>query len=238
MPDDQALARRPADLLPAVRRAVIPAPLTMEDARGLDPTELSLRGTALVRAYLQIEDAETAILRSVAVVLVALRAHYTDREGRPDMRGSSYAYRQAAGEIYSMTGIGADTSGMQQAVRWHVGSILREELSSDQLESYGLKPSTPLDRGRDRRALTAALVRSQRAEVVGAVMGEDSEQTTRAVGDHVRLAAGVVNILHTMRPDTIADDMTPGQRRRLDVLLNEASERIALLRSLIAESGI
>lgn len=96
-------------------------------------------------------DERTRAYRATADFLVELRGHFTDSDGEPDMRGKSFAYRDAVRDIYAEAGLGSDPNDpVKAALRYHVGNALRERLSVDELERYGLTTANPRDRQRSR----------------------------------------------------------------------------------------
>lgn len=156
MPGDRTPARRQGR--PAVPVGADVPSLSITDVEGEGERALVARGTAYVRAYAAVEQQPTILLKNLAVVLVTLRRCFVDSEGRPDMRGKTGEYREAAGEIYRASGLDADRqSGIQQAVRWHIGNLLRDEMSYDELLAYDLKTSSPLERLQDSREASAAI---------------------------------------------------------------------------------
>lgn len=94
----------------------------------------------------------TRLLRGVADLLVDLRALHTGTDGETDWAGKSYAYRDAVRDIYAGAGLPADSSdSTKTALRYHVGNVLRERLTPDELVSAGLSRLDPRDRQASRR---------------------------------------------------------------------------------------
>lgn len=85
------------------------------------------------------------LLRRAAGHLVELRGLYTTRDGDPDWRGQSWAYRQAVGEVYAEAGLEPDDP-LKVALRYHIGNALREDLTEEQLEHAGLTLKPPRER--------------------------------------------------------------------------------------------
>lgn len=99
----------------------------------------------------------TAILRDLAETLVEARAHFTRPDGSTDWKGRSYAYRTFVRDIYDRANIDRDESvSIQASTRYHIGEVLRETLSEDDLVEYGLQAPSPKVRARDRRATRTA----------------------------------------------------------------------------------
>lgn len=212
-------------------------PVSLEDLPTLDPADIAhddaraliARGAAYVREYAKVEHEPTILLRSLAVVLVELRKRHTDGDGRRDMLGRSYPYRQDAGEIYRQAGISEATRARtQQAVRWHIGNILRDVLDPAEVESYDLQPKSPLERMQDDRASRAALVTVSRAEVTA--QSSDGAPTVKATADHLRMATAALNITNQLSVEVIDEAMTDGQRAKLDEQLAAMQETIRKLR--------
>jgi len=122
-----------------------------------------LQASEEVKAWKELHGKETHHLRKLAEHLVKLRTFYEDKKGRPDMRGTSSAYRDAAALIYKHAGIPpAATSTIQGAVRHHVSTVLREVLLHDfangdeqkylaLCKDYRINPKSPVERKRDQR---------------------------------------------------------------------------------------
>ncbi|WP_030962667.1 hypothetical protein [Streptomyces sp. NRRL S-378] len=189
-----------------------------------------------------MKDVEKTLLRSIAVVLVALRSRCIGTDGRTDWVGRSADYRGKAQELYRQANIPEDSQDtIQGAVRYHIGNILRDELSAEELEDYGLKTLSPVARGRERRASRAAIVTVARAELAAADVGKKSKKAAPAVepaapsssgslvADHLRLSKGAATIISQLSTDII-DGMTDGQRAKLDEELEAAQKAIARLR--------
>lgn len=186
------------------------------------------RGAAYAREYISVENRPTILLLNIAAVMIALRQHHTTEDGRPDWLGRSGPYRKDAAALYSDAGATDETrERISRAVRWHVGNLMRQVLTPEQLAEYELQESSPLERLQDQRAATSAIVAAARAEVTAST---STEKTVRATADHVRLGLAVTNILTQMSPATIAETMTDGQRAKLDAELAEAQEKLRILR--------
>lgn len=224
MPDSDATTRKSVASRPRASRRPLPDLTPVIDLDVLHsetPDALIQRGAAYVRAYAQMEHAGTMLLKNLAEVLVELRTR-NEHDGGPDMRGRSGPYREAAGEIYRSANVGDDVrERTQQAVRWHIGNILRVRLDPAELESFNLKPTSPLERGREAREDRAALASSVRLAETSAPIGE---ATPRATADHLRLAQGALDVLGRLNADVIKTVMTPGQRTELASRLKEIEE--------------
>lgn len=134
--------------------------------------EVQAAFSASVRAA--IENAVTgeydrAAMHSASEALVELRLLYTNRDGMPDLGGSSFEYRQAVGQGLSDAGVTPETRPkVLAALRYHVGNRLRERFTADELADYGMLAKKPAERQQAERAHLASIVRvatNPRAEV-------------------------------------------------------------------------
>lgn len=227
------------DTTPARRnRPRPPASAGFADVRALDPHDLTnedeallvARGTAYVKEYAKVEEHPTILLKNLAVVLVELRKRCVDGEGRRDMGGRGYDYRQKAGKLYKDSGLGADrTSGIQQAVRWHIGNLLRDELTEEELAEYTLKPTKPLERQQTQRAENAVVLASARVTDL-AVTSASAPVSVRATADQLTIGRAIHRQIEGLRTDIISSEMTDGQREALDAELAAAQQLITKLR--------
>lgn len=111
-----------------------------------------------LRAYLSASDEQrTEKLRAAAEALVDAREHFYTSDGSPDWRGRSYAYRRWVGDVYSDANIPRDElATIQAAIRYHVGNVLRDRLSPEELEDLGLRSVGPRERSVEKRTRQAA----------------------------------------------------------------------------------
>ena len=109
---------------------------------------LHQRIVAELRKVMRLPDDERApSLRQIAGLLVELRGFHTTKDGLPDWRGQSWAYRSEVGEIYDEAGLDAAGEGsLKVALRYHIGNALREDLTPEQLEEVGLHVKPPRER--------------------------------------------------------------------------------------------
>lgn len=118
-----------------------------------DQRRLMKSATTALRRAIAAEsgDERTRAYRATADLLVELRTHFTNSDGEPDMRGTSFPYRDAVRDIYAEAGLTSDPNDpVKAALRYHVGNALRERLSADELVAYGLAKANPRDRQRER----------------------------------------------------------------------------------------
>ncbi|KDQ65747.1 hypothetical protein [Streptomyces sp. NTK 937] len=216
--------------------------LELDDISNESAASLVARGAAYAREYESIQGKATTLLKNLAVTQVALRIKYDD------MRGRSGQYRSVVAGMYRGMNIPEDRlQDMQAAVRWHIGNILRRHLTPRQLEAEGLQPTSPLERGQDKRKAVAAIVQAVRAtEAVeestprpakratknAPAVPADKGQPVRATSDHLRLAEVAGNILDKFDRSVIKSHMTDGQRAKLDAELAAMEKKIANLRKL------
>lgn len=143
----------------------------------------------LRQAYKPGEQVDTDAMRQCAELVIDAREQFLTRDGDPDWRGQTYAYRQWYGDAFSLANVApADTHRVQAALRYHVGNVLRERLDDEQLEALGLGTKSPRERSVDKRNREADVLRFFNG---GPVLtdGED----IRKVFDFVALAVNRVS---------------------------------------------
>jgi|SRR5690606_24557346 len=128
---------------------------------------LKARAVEALREYRRAEKGETtAALRAAAEALVGTREFFLTREGQPDWKGATYAYRQTVREVMTDAGIPADeVPTVQSAIRYHVSVVLRERLDDETLDALGLRRESARER--------AVLSRAQRADLTALFRGGD-----------------------------------------------------------------
>ena len=182
-----------------------------------------------LRAYHDKPDApeHSRLLKQVAKHLVDLRERFLTEAGTPDWAGRTYAYRMAVGEIYSRSAVPkSDLAPITATIRYHVGNILRERLSEEELADAGLGAESPRERAQQHRREQSALVALfSRNESAG---GESPIDTLRSIAAASALLARVTPT--DVRKSSARD------RRAAAVLLDEAAERAAELRK-VAETA-
>lgn len=228
MSGEKAPARRRRVAVPAATGVDVPS-LSSSDVQDEATTALVARGTAYVKAYAVVEHQPEILLKNLAVVLVELRRR-CEINGVADMRGRSGEYRKLAGEVYRSSGLGADReSGIQQAVRWHIGNLLRDEMTADELEAYSLKTTSPLERLQSSREASAAIVAASRAVDV-ATVSASAPVDAKATATQITVGKAVRSMLEKISVEVISEEMTDGQRATLDAQLAEAQALITKLR--------
>ncbi|GAA1064686.1 hypothetical protein [Streptomyces asiaticus] len=239
MPAEVQRRRTSKPPVPTTGEAPLPT-LTVDDIRHEGTAALIARGAAYASEYAQIEHKPEMLVRNIAVVNVALRRQHDD------MRGRTRAYREDVAQIYRAAGIGPNVvDRMQQAVRYHVGNILRDELSPEELRDLDLHTSSPLERARGARAVTSALATAERvssqAVKVPSAKSRKTKRTddepapapeipVKATADHLRLVNAAKSIVSQLSPDVIDDAMTDGQRAKLHEELGALQDAIRVLR--------
>lgn len=228
MSGEKAPARRRRAPVPSAPAVTAPS-LSSSDVQDEATPALVARGTAYVKAYAIVEHQPEILLKNLAVVLVELRRR-CEIGGVADMRGRSGEYRKLAGEVYRSSGLGADReSGIQQAVRWHIGNLLRDEMTPDELEAYSLKTTSPLERLQSSREASAAIVAASRAVDV-ATVSASAPVDAKATATQITVGKAVASMLAKISVEVITEEMTDGQRATLDAQLAEAQQLITKLR--------
>ncbi|MCY0926229.1 hypothetical protein OTB20_08420 [Streptomyces sp. H27-H1] len=199
--------------------------------------QLLNRGAAYAREYDAINGKQTTLLKNVAVVLVELRRRSDDWLGR------SHEYRQLAASLYSRSGIPSDSqAAIQAAVRWHIGNHLRTVVSPAELAGHDLKIAGPAEREKTARQSRNAIVMTARAELESSAKARKTSKKSAGepndvipapasypVADHLRLGRGAHDILSQLSA-SVVDDMTDGQRAKLDDELEQIQKVVAKLR--------
>jgi hypothetical protein len=183
------------------------------------------KGSRLVADYAHVETSKTSILRDLAYVVVDLRAQFQTEDGRTDWAGRGHAYRETVARIYSEAGVPSDAAhGLQAALRYHIGNVLREKAPADELEALGLKSATPRERVKETRDRTAALARS-------AAVVTESAGNVRAEVSRLLIAADAV--LQRVGEEDLAS-LPPELFDRAMALLESITTRAAALMTVQA----
>ena len=113
-----------------------------------------------LRTYLHGSDEERAgVLRDVASDFVDAREHFFTKEGEPDWRGRTYAYRRWVRETMSLANVPPETiHATQAAIRYHVGNVLRDRLDHQTVEALGLLSESPRERSVEKRERHSAVL--------------------------------------------------------------------------------
>lgn len=119
------------------------------------PKAIIDKAVKLLRAYLA--DQRTDTLKDLARLIVDLRASFALDDGRRDWAGRSPGYRQAMADLYSRARVPHDQlDTVQTAMRYHVGNLLRDRATSDELKAVGLTTTSPKARLATAREALAA----------------------------------------------------------------------------------
>jgi hypothetical protein len=120
--------------------------------------DLSAAGAGLVLFHERLEETKADVLKALAKVVIALRARFRTPEGDVDWAGRSWEYRQQVGQLYAAAGVPSDSAAkIQASIRYHVGNLLRDVASPQELEAVGLRVDTPKERTNAVRAAVQAI---------------------------------------------------------------------------------
>lgn len=113
--------------------------------------------TDAIRASLTASDNDrTSLLRDAARLFIDARAHFFTREGEPDWRGRTYAYRTWVREVMSAANVPGDAiTSLQAAIRYHSGNLLRDRLGDEEIADLGLRKESPRERSVEKRERTS-----------------------------------------------------------------------------------
>lgn len=143
----------------------------MSDLSHIPLDRLIVIGGDLFRRYVDIRS--TALLKSLAQVVVELRQRNAQLNGHTDWAGRTEGYRVAIAEVYSRGGMptaSKERHRVEAALRYHVGNLMRKVAPADELAAVGLKPEPP----KERVARHRARYRDRTADVRAAVTAHDT----------------------------------------------------------------
>jgi len=161
-------------------------------------------------------DTRTPLLRQLATVIVDAREHFLNDAGDPDWKGLTYAYRQWLHDLYDAGHFDKDErTTVQASVRYHLGAVLRERLSDDELTELGMMKETPKERSKERRTNRTALLNALTAG-------------SMPQGDVLAISA-VYSMLASVTGDAFAA-MNERDREVLDSSLADIERRVKALR--------
>jgi hypothetical protein len=175
----------------------------------------------------------TNALRAIAARLAKLRMIYLNSEGLPDMTGTSYEYKDAAGMVYALASFDEDTvKKFQGAVRWYLADEVRHLLlvedrfaGGDRTKykewcaKYGLNPLNNAERQRLRRGTQPALPALK-------VNAQDPIALLRGSVTHAHRA---LEIAGEARPESLPDDERESLITELKTIRELAEERLRAL---------
>ncbi|UIW13280.1 hypothetical protein SEA_CREWMATE_28 [Arthrobacter phage Crewmate] len=119
--------------------------------------DIQKAATESIHSSLSAADTErTDRLRDAARFFIDARAHFFTREGEPDWRGRTYAYRTWVREVMSSAHVpGDEVTSLQAAIRYHSGNLLRDRLDEDAIADLGLRKESPRERSVEKRERTS-----------------------------------------------------------------------------------
>jgi hypothetical protein len=151
-------------------------------------------------------------LRVVANIMVDARRFFLTRDGSPDWRGRTHAYREWAAEVTSNAGISPDRrSSVQAAIRYHTSAALRDRLDDDELRALGLKTESARELSAKRR--------ERRSEILDVVTGAGP------ITDAAEILEALAMMEHALRRIDLAG-MDPRTRRKARAALRDLSRGI------------
>lgn len=107
---------------------------------GMDTERIKRQCIDLLRKAVSSRKSERmALYEQVAQNLVTLRERSITTTGQPDWAGRTYEYRSMVRNIYASAGLSSDPNDpIKAALRYHLGKLLRERLSADELDDARL----------------------------------------------------------------------------------------------------
>lgn len=187
----------------------------MSSTRPTPIEELVDRGVEILSHY--IADHRTDHLKDLAPIVVDLRGSFQLDDSRRDWSGRSAGYRQAMSDLYTRAKVPADKlDTVQAALRYHVGNLLRERTSEEELAAVGLKAVAPRERLATQRQALAA----QRA-------------VAAPRQDAARLAAYAQALLEYADENALAD-LTPERIVSTRLALEAIQSRVAHLLEVVS----
>ena len=161
----------------------------------------------------------TEFLREAARAMAEARGHFFREDGEADWTGSSAAFRAWSREVMTWANVPAsEVSALQSLLRYHAGNALREILTRDQLEHYGLAVDSPRERQANRH---------RRASDTLSLFGPG------AAGKRIRDTGDIVAALETIEDVLIRID-PPSEPEQL-LAVRKAAVGVQLLAERIAQ---
>jgi hypothetical protein len=139
-------------------------------SRGPQREREGISARAYEAALDYLDSGEGSDLRRLAECLVDLRETYIGTDGRIDWAGRSWHYRHEVALLWQRLGDSDEVESLKAAVRYHVGNVIRERASDEDLAAAGLKTATPRDRAAGVRAQHAALLKAAGAATLDGPM--------------------------------------------------------------------
>lgn len=175
------------------------------------------------------------VTKSLAETLVRLRMIYADKDGKPDMRGQSSEYREAASLIYERAGFDTGKAQtVQGAVRYHISTvrneIMRTELAGgdekkylELCEYYRLNPESAADRQKNKR--TSAIEGGTRLPALNLPPDDTSTLWQGAV----KYAHKALEAPGDADPTSLPDEEREALRKELESIRDRAETILDLL---------
>lgn len=198
--------------------------------------DLIEEGATLLHEAHELNQGLTDTYRKLAGVIVDLRKRFPNSKGTgPDWRGTTQEYRDAAGRMYEAAGVPADSlSGMQAAIRYHIGNVLRERLTEKELLDAGLQAEGPLERSRRSREAASAGIPENEEEwfndtVTTLKSIEESHPDVVIVdlrdegNDTIDMLNRALTVLQTAHERGVPDDVKAAASSVLDQIVAEAA---------------
>lgn len=147
--------------------------------------------------------------------LIAIRRTFTRRDGLPDLTGGSYAYRRTVAEVLTEAGVSSEQRPRVQAtLRYHIGNLLREQLSPEEIEQFGLVKESPRE--------ASARARDHRGRMWAAMSDPEDSVTDPEAAVERLLAAG--NLIATINVDW--SSAPPMQRQMAEMAFARLAEMV------------
>ena len=156
----------------------------------------------------------TSEMHAAADSLVDMRMIYTNRDGQPDLAGTSFDYRRSVSEGLADAGVEAGRrSQVMAALRYHVGNRVRARFTQDELADYGLNAHSPHDRQRSEREMISKIVRVATNPRVEVTEPEEAVKTAQ-------MAAQMLENIKVKR-------LTKADRKALELQLDRIRHRVS-----------
>ena len=155
------------------------------------------------------------MLRAAETIL-ELRRTFLTRSGEPDILGTSYAYRQAFGEAMTRAGLqGHDRTRAGSSMRYHIGNLLRERLSPEEIKELGLVKASPRE--------TSSKAHAHKSRLWNSVNDPETEPITDPK-DAVEALLGMSALLGLIRVDWA--QASPQQRQIAEMAAKSIADSV------------
>lgn len=183
------------------------------------------------------------VTKALAQNLAKLRTIYLDKNGRPDMRGQTQEYREAAALIYEKAGLEpAKASTAQAAVRYHLSDAVREILREDErfadgdeakylelCRYYRLNPETTVGRQKERRAVKSGRRRDDADAFLPALVVPDDDVTLMLKGAAEYAHKALEALPSDLDTEDLSDDVREAVREELEAVQVRVTELLDAL---------